>query len=237
MVKRPSVVSYRLTAVAVVLLWTPGLALLYNVDQPVPLSLAHGEYYFGARLWGKGGVLARFGVGLFDRLTLGVSYGGDRLIGAETPEFFDRARPEFQARFGILAESGYFPDFILGYESQGYDDCVDGVFGVREKGGYACLGKTIEVTRTYLQLGFNYLDGANGFAVVNQLLPGNLELIVEYDPAFNDRTDQGRGFLNLGVAWTFNDQLRFAIGLRDILGNREGPGPNRVIDLSFHDLF
>ena len=44
----------------------PASAILYNVDQPVPISLAHAEYYLSGRLWGNGGVLMRFGLGLFD---------------------------------------------------------------------------------------------------------------------------------------------------------------------------
>jgi hypothetical protein len=224
---------------ALLLAAVPASAMLYNVDQPVPLSLAHGEYYVGARLWGDGGVMARFGVGLFDRVTFGVSYGGNGLIGASRPEFSDRGRPEFQARLALLMERGYLPDLTLGFDSQGYDDCVNGQFQVREKGGYLCLGKTIDATRTYLQAGVSYWDGPDGFVVLNQLLPAAFEFIVEYDPAFNDDDPElrGTGFLNLGLAWTFSEQVRFGVAVRDILGNREGTRLNRVLDVSFHDLF
>ncbi len=214
----------------------PAPAILYNVDQPVPLSLAHGEYYVGVRLWGEGGAMARIGVGLFDRLMFGASFGGNKLIGAEKPELY--SRPEFLARGAILTEQGYFPDLIVGFESQGYDhQSSNGDYELFPKGGYVCLGKTIEVSRTYFQLGVNYWRKVNGFVVVNQLLPGAFEFIVEYDLAANDPDDEGCGYLNIGLAWTFNEQLRFGIALRDILGNRKDNRLNRVIDLSFHDLF
>src|SRR5512136_2659909 len=87
----------------------PASAILYNIDQPVPISLAHAEYYVSGRLWGDGGIMMRFGVGLFDRVTLGMSYGGDSIIGAHKPAFFDRYRPDFQARLAILQEQGYVP--------------------------------------------------------------------------------------------------------------------------------
>ena len=224
--------------IAVLAVFIPAQAVLYNIDQPVPLSLAHGEYYIGMRLWGKGGAMARVGVGLFDRLTFGASFGGDSLIGASDPEFY--SRPEFFARGAIMTEQGYFPDLIVGFESQGYDhQFPGGDCEVFPKGGYVCLGKTVEVSRTYFQFGANYWRKANGFVVVNQLLPGAFEFIVEYDLGAND--DQleleGRGYLNTGMAWTFNEQLRFGIAVRDILGNRKTNQLNRVIDLSFHDLF
>ena len=224
----------------------PACALLYNIDQPTPMSLAHGEYFVSARLWGAGGIMARFGIGLFNRLTLGVSYGGNKLIGGETPEFFDRGHPDFQARLAILTEQGYVPDLSLGFESQGYDDCIGGRYVVQEKGGYLAVGKTLGTTRTYVEAGFNYWNGPSGFITIAQMLPASFEVIAEYDPALNDviegqQQTQGYGFLNAGVAWTFNDQVRFGISVRDILGNSGDGNPdtrlNRVIDLSYVDQF
>jgi len=215
----------------------PVSAILYNVDQPVPISLAHAEYYAGARLWGNGGVMVRFGIGLFDRVTLGMSYGGDRVIGSEKPEFYDRYRPDFQARLAILQEMGYAPNLVLGFESQGYDGSVAEEYRVREKGGYLCLGKTLDVMRTHCQIGVNYWNGVDGFAALNALLPGNMELIAEYDPALNDTTDEGSGFLNFGIGWTFAERVRMVVGLRDVLGNREETKLNRVFEISINERF
>ncbi|MEO0081379.1 MAG: hypothetical protein ABIL25_03675 [candidate division WOR-3 bacterium] len=215
---------------------TAGYTGLYHVDQPVPVSLAHGEYNVGVRLWGSGGALLRFGVGLFDRLTLGASFGGDSLIGSHQPAFYPR--PEFFARGAILAEQGYFPDLVVGFESQGFDHFLDDEYEVYPKGGYVCLGKTVEPTRTYVEIGVNYWRRVSGFAVVNQLLPGGFEVIAEYDLAVNDsRLEHRRGYLNLGLGWTFNEQVRFGIGLRDVLGSRSDMKLNRVVDISFQNRF
>jgi len=216
----------------------PVQALLYHIDQPVPISLAHGEYYAQLRLWGEGGVLARFGVGLFDRLTLGMSYSANRLIGAQRPEL-SRARPELMARVAVLKELGYVPDMVLGFESQGYDYFAGERFTVLERGAYLTIGKTIEPSRTYCQLGGNWWQGFDGFLAVNQMLPGQVEVIAEYDPALNDRPDSGwrGGWLNFGVAWTFLERVRLVFALRDVLGNNEQTRLNRVIDISFHEHF
>ncbi len=217
----------------------PVQAILYHIDQPVPISLGHGEYYAQLRLWGEGGVLARFGVGLFDRLTLGMSYSANRLIGASVP-MLSRQRPELLARVAVLKEMGYVPDLVLGFESQGYDACDGERFAVFEKGVYLAIGKTIEPTKTYCELGLNWWQGFNGFFAVNQVLPGNLEIIAEYDPGLNDLPAQGKwrgGWLNFGVSWTFVNRVRLGFALRDILGNNEASRLNRVIDLSFHERF
>lgn len=212
----------------------PASAILYNIDQPVPISLAHAEYYVSARLWGSGGVMMRFGLGLFDRVTLGMSYGGNYVIGPQAPQFFDRYRPDFQARLAILHEQGYAPNVVLGFESQGYDACINKEYEVREKGGYLCVGKTVDAIRTHCQVGINYWNGVDGFVALNALLPGNVELIAEYDPALNDRRDgqKNPGFLNFGIGWTFADRVRMVLGLRDVLGNRSDTRPDRILEIS-----
>jgi len=217
----------------------PASAILYNIDQPVPISLAHAEYYVSGRLWGEGGMMMRFGVGLFDRVTLGMSYGGDHIIGAQEPKFYDRYRPDFQARLAILQEQGYAPNLVLGFESQGYDACESQEYQVREKGGYLCVGKTLDAIRTHCQLGVNYWKGFDGFAALNTLLPGNVELIAEYDPALNDREEGQKhpGFLNFGIGWTFAEKVRLVLGLRDVLSNVEGLGLNRTLEISLNERF
>ena len=222
-------------ALLVLVACLPACGILYNIDQPVPISLAHAEYYVSARLWGSGGIMMRFGLGLFDRVTLGMSYGGNDVLGAQTPKFFDRYRPDFQARIAILQEQGYAPNLVLGFESQGYDNCINKEYEVRERGGYLCAGKTVDVIRTHCQVGVNYWNGFDGFVALNALLPGSVELIAEYDPALNDKTDANRGFLNFGIAWTFAERVRMVLGLRDVLGNRLDAKLNRILEISFNE--
>lgn len=217
----------------------PASAILYNIDQPVPISLAHAEYDISGRLWGSGGIMMRVALGLFDRITLGMSYGGDSILGAGKPKLYDRYRPDVQARVAILREQGYAPNMVLGFDSQGYDDCDSQKYQVREKGGYLCFGKTVDVISTHCQLGVNYWGGFDGFVALNTLLPGSAELILEYDPAFNDHdvTLQHRGFLNFGIGWTLAEKVRMVVGLRDILGNLPSNRLNRVLEISLNNHF
>lgn len=224
----------------VLLACLPSSAILYNIDQPVPISLGHAEYYASARLWGSGGVMVRFGIGLFNRLTLGMSYGGDSIFGRATPGLYGRHRPDFQARLAILQEEGYVPNLLLGFENQGYDSYLpqpQDVYEVREKGVYLCAGKTVDAIRTHCQLGVSYWKGLDGFLALNALLTDQAELIAEYDPAFNDTTDRNRGYLNFGIGWTFAERIRVVLALRDILGNRPDTKLNRTFDISFNDHF
>lgn len=225
------------TTLALLVACLPAFGYLYNIDMPTPTSLAHGEYYVGARLWGEGGAVARVAVGLFDHVTLGVSYGGNRFLGTGRLRVYQR--PEFQARLALLQEQGYIPALLLAFESQGYDDPLGGSYATLPRGGYLLVGKTITPINTFVQVGANYWDGFNGFFAANALLPGNFEVILEYDPAFNDRRGKewGPGYLNFGVGWTFAEKMRLGLALRDILGNRDQTRLNRVVDISVREHF
>jgi hypothetical protein len=233
------------TMLALLACCLPAFGTLYNIDQPVPVSLAHGEYFVSARLWGRGGALLRGGVGLFDRVTLGVSYGGNCLLGNDSVLLY--RRPEFQARLAILNEVGYIPALALGFDSQGYDDlfAVEDSshdttyrYSVLPRGGYLTAGKTIEPIRTFVQLGASYWGGFDGFLAANCLLPGNVELILEYDPALNDGQARWQGgLLNFGIGWTVAEKVRLALGLRDLLGNRDQTFLNRTLDVSINEHF
>lgn len=244
-----------------VILATPVLAQLYEIDNPAPISLEHGEYFLSARLQNEGGMLAHFGIGLFDRITLGASYGGNKFIGAVKPTFFPYVA--FQARALIIRENGtLFPDLIVGFDNQGFGDWVkndtisknpiktDTGYQVRPKGIYLVSGKTFGIVETYLAIGINYPLGINywvgtkrhrhgisGFMTLNQPLTDNWELILEYDLNISDPRDRNRGFLNCGIAWTFNENLRLQIGLKDILSNRKDSGLSRIMNISYRESF
>ncbi|MDH5187045.1 MAG: hypothetical protein OEW70_08295 [candidate division WOR-3 bacterium] len=229
--------------IPVLVLMVPLWAQLYMIDQPTPISLMHGEYFLNARLQNEGGMVAHFAVGLFDRATIGASYGGNSFIGSTKPTFFPYVG--FQARFAITNEDEFFlPDISIGFDNQGFGDYDDTYkqYQVRMKGFYLSVGKTSDWTNTYFVFGPNYWKSFSGFLAVKQMLAEVLNLILEYDLNLNDDHDKNRGFLNCGFSWNFSEELKFTIMLKDLLGNRDRvndkeAGMNRAINLSFIQLF
>jgi hypothetical protein len=232
------------TTILILLLAVPLLAQLYLIDQPTPFSLMHGEYFISGRLQNEGGMIAHVAFGLFDRLTIGASYGGNNFISSSKPIFFPYVG--FQARVAITNEDEFFlPDAAIGFDSQGYGDYdkEQNQYQVRAKGFYLSVGKTVDWTNTYVLFGPNYWvlsnhsKGLSGFLALKQILSENWNLILENDPNFGDPYDQNRGFLNLGILWTINENFEFSFALKDIFSNRKDMGLNRTLNFSFHELF
>ena len=221
---------------------------LYYLDEPAPVSLRHGEYMVSARLHSGNGLLARGAVGLFDRVTLGLSYGVDTVLGHGAPSF---GQPlAFQVRALGLEEGSWYPSVMGGYESQGYDGWASDRFRTLPQGVYLVFAKTFWSTRTELSAGANYLPLASqpfdGHIAVREFVFPDWDLLLEYDLALNDGVMRSRffsGLLNVGIGATLGGNLNLKLGLRDILNSRDpdvgdfGLGLNRVFDVSFQQHF
>lgn len=227
---------------------------LYYLDEPAPVSLKHAEYMVSGRLHSNGGLIARGAVGLFDRVTLGLSYGADVLLGHGTPQFTQPVAVQIRA-LG-LEEGSWYPSILGGYDSQGYDGwSASSRFRTLPQGAYLVLGKTIWSTRTELSAGANYLPnyGFDGHLAVREFVFPDWDVLLEYDLGTNDGVITAAhlgfpvGLLNFGIAAVVGGNLNLKLGLRDILGaRRRSVGEsdpdfqidlNRVFDISFQQHF
>jgi hypothetical protein len=222
----------------------PLWADLYYLDQPAPISLKHGEFMISTRLQSEGGVMARAGVGLFDRLTLGLSYSIDQFFGHDPMSFPPIEAVGFQARLLGLDEGSWNPSIMVGYESQGYDGYDSSRFATLPSGAYLLLGKTFWSTRTDVSIGANYWppaypSGFNGHLAIREFYFPDWDFILEYDLSLNDPLPNRPflGLLNFAISRTVNGNLNLKLGLRDILSHHSNNGLNRVFDIGFQQHF
>jgi hypothetical protein len=221
---------------------------LYFLDHPTGLSLKHGEFMVSGRLQAGGGIMSRACVGLFDRLTLGLSYSVDSFFGPATPRLPPFEAAGFQARLLGLDEGSWNPSIMVGFESQGYDGYqLSYRFLTLPPGGYLLLGKTFWATRTEVSAGANYLpplgqgtaEGFDGHLAIREFYFPDWDFILEYDPVLNDplSSKELRGLLNLAIARNFGGSVNLKLALRDVLSCHAGNGLNRVFDISFQQHF
>jgi hypothetical protein len=195
------------------------------------------------------GLIAGVHMGLTDRLMLGLSYGGEGLIGSGSV-YWNRYRdviyPGVLVKYRIIEESTALPAFTIGFDNQGYGGpATAGQYGYdgyifKAPGFFVACSKSFMMMNK-LQLGFhgtlnhaiegsddmswgNYLNAMMG---VDIALNEELAIIAEYDFAWNDVTGPRndyfhlfRGFLNLGVRWAFTPNFHLQFDFRDILENK-----------------
>ncbi len=171
------------------------------VDFPTAGMIPRGDIAFDVDFYREGGLDLALAVGIFDRLSAGLSYGGSALIGAGSPVM--NATPGFNVKFRVLEESVYVPALALGFDSQGHDGYDRGLdrYVIKSPGFYAVFSKNYALLG-YLSLhgGTDYsLERADGNRNVNlwggieKTLGPFLSLMIEYNLGSNDTGNRALG--------------------------------------------
>ena len=82
----------------------------FLVDIPTAGMLAKGSLALDLDFYQEGGVLLGLSVGLLDRLSIGVSYGGTHLIGSDDPVM--NSVPGANIKIRIIEENMTFPALV-----------------------------------------------------------------------------------------------------------------------------
>jgi len=201
------------------------------VDCPTAGMLPRGSMAFDAEFYREGGVDLAFDIGIFDRLSAGLSYGGSGLIGESTPVM--NATPGFNVRVRLLEESVYVPALALGFDSQGHDGYVRSLsrYTIKSPGLFAVVSKNYSALG-YLSVhgGGNYsLERSDGnrninlFAGIEKTLGPFLSLMVEYNLGTNDTGGNslgaGKGYLNAALRCSLGGGLTLGVGFKDLDDN------------------
>ena len=133
----------------------------FIVDMPTAGLVAKSSLAIDADFYDEGGMLLGASIGIFDRLSLGISYGGTGIIGA-SPAVMNQV-PGFAVRVRPLEESFALPALLLGFDSQGkgYYDKSRSRYEIKSPGFFAVLSKN------FLMLGYLTLHGGANYSLEN----------------------------------------------------------------------
>ena len=201
------------------------------VDFPTAGMIPRGSIALDVDFYRDGGVDLACAVGIFDRLSAGLSYGGSGLIGAGSPVM--NTAPGFNIKVRILEESVYVPALALGFDSQGHDgyDRRLNRYAIKSPGLYAVFSKNYAVLGFFsLHGGTNYsLERSDGnrninlFAGIEKTLGPFLSFMIEYNLGANDAgtnaLGEGKGYLNLALRCSLGGGLTLGIDLKDLADN------------------
>lgn len=216
------------------------------IDLPTAGMIPHRSAVVDMDYFQNGGLLATFSVGLFNRVLVGVSYGGTDLVGVATPSWNKHAG--FTARIRFLDESLMLPAIAAGFDSQGKDRFVDSLdrYEVKSMGVYAVASKNYTMLGYFsIHGGLNYsLETAdsnknlNLFAGMEKTLGPFLSVMAEYNLARNDQNYQslgrGHGYLNAGLRMSLGNGFTLGLNLKDITRNQQDISiGNRTLRLEY----
>lgn len=223
------------------------------VDFPTAGTMSRGSYAIDMRMQPVGGLLLGLSFGMFDRLNLGVTYGGDNIIGYGSPNW--NPQPGVQVKYRFWDESYWFPAIAVGFNNQGYGPWYGSRYLTRSPGFYAVASKNYRFLGTLaFHGGANYSiedrhnpdNSVNFFGGLEKSLNPELWLVAEYDFALNDNMEdhqfgEGYGYLNGGLRWLFSKRLLLEFDLKNILRNGYGESPSarigRTVKISYYDSF
>ncbi len=232
-----------------------GVTTKRMIDIPSAVSMRQGEIELGGRLYAENGMSGEVNIGIFDDFHIGISYGGTQIIGRNSPEW--NGQPGVRLHYRLLPEDFYYPNIALGFDSQGYGLWSKPRYEIKSKGFYLVISKNYFVSGGQLgtmgtHLGVNYnvteRDGVPGgddilnlFFGFDKSLIRDVNLLVEYDFAFNDNdgdNTRDKGYLNIGLRWTFSNELHLELDFKDILNNVKGSdNSNRELRLIYNTAF
>jgi hypothetical protein len=222
----------------------------FLIDKPTAGMFKRGAYAVGVNLFQSGGVMVGATVGLLDRLSIGVSYGGTHIIGWDRLEM--NSLPGVLVKIRVFDESTVFPAIAIGFDSQGKEPYVKSLsrFTIKSPGFYAVASKNYEFLGNLsfhggVNLSMERSDGdkdVNLFGGVEKSLGSDISLLAEYDLGMNDNHAQalgiGRGYLNLGLRWSVGGGLTVGFDVKNLVNNQRGVTVgNRTLQFDYVGVF
>lgn len=200
------------------------------IDCPTAGLVGKGHFAVDLRFFPQGGVLGQLNAGVLNRLSIGLSFGGEQIIGDQEVKWYPRVEPAI--RYRVIQESQALPALVLGYETQGYGAYRAGRYQIKSKGMFLVVSKnyTGPLGQFGVHGGLNLSrensdkDGdLSGWLGLDKSINEELGLVAEYDLATNDNNHSalgsGDGYLNAGAHWSVVPNLSLSLLLKNLLGN------------------
>jgi len=202
----------------------------YLIDMPTAGILEKGVVGVTTEILPYGVLIAVIEAGVFENVSIGISYGGSNLIGSGNVDW--NKLPGVTIRARLINEEILIPAIAIGFDSQGkglYDN-NDKRYAIKSPGFFGAVSKNFNFLGYMSFHGtINYsLEGNDGDNFVDirvgveKTLGSSFSLLVEYDFAFNDNNSDfgsGKGYLNAGIRWSPGTGFTIGFDLRDLLSN------------------
>ncbi len=213
-------------------------------------TLYEGAYDISFR-FGQG-LITGFHVGLTDKFQLGLSYGGDNIVGRGDVNWYPWSSVA-HIKYRFFEESYSWPAFAMGVDMQGFGGYgfvykSQGIFGSFSK-SWLLAGALAAASHLDINYSFEENDEVtwpNLALGMDIEINSSIAFLMEYDFAFNeiDRNVTGksyahplRGFTHLGFRWGFFNFLSVQLYLLDLFEQKIEGEITREISITYHSSF
>ena len=211
------------------------------IDAPMSGMLNRAQFDTPIYIEANGGIIGGVNIQLANSFSLGISYGGQKILGKGRPDWY--RIPGIQLKYRIFEEDHSKPAIAIGFDSQGFgeigfdlvkqNETISSVdsYEFKSKGFYAVTSKNWELMGDFsFHLGINYsleddddpkthISGWLGFIKqINDVI----YISGEYDLATNDKRkkDTNTGILNCGVKIRMVDSFIIQANFKDLLESK-----------------
>lgn len=222
----------------------------YLLDIPTAGMMPKGGLALDLEFYQEGGILAALSIGVLERFSMGLSYGGTHLIGSDEPVM--NKTPGVNIKIRLVEENAEIPAVALGFDSQGREGFIKGLdrYAIKSPGFYAAASRNYELLGSLsLHAGINYSlergdddEDINIFLGAEKTIGPAFSFVTEYNLASNDSDGKsrgrGRGYFNVGFRWSMGSGLTLGLNIKDILKNgRDLHVGNRTVGLEYIHFF
>jgi len=220
------------------------------IDMPIAKVTIKGGIDTELRMYQNGGLLASISIGVTDRFKLGVSYGGENVIGSGEVNL--NPLPCVQLKYILLEEQYLVPALAIGFDAQGYGRYIQELkrYAQKSRGLYAVVSKnTSFLGGIGIHFGVNWSlekeDGdsdPNLFAGFHKRISSEWVILGEYDTAINDNHGDaigaGKGYLNIGIRWSFAERFFVDMTWKNVFENeKQVAGSSREVKIVYRTQF
>ncbi|MBI4427562.1 MAG: hypothetical protein HY562_00410 [Ignavibacteriales bacterium] len=221
------------------------------IDKPTAGMLKRANYSISSNFYQRGGVLVGIAVGIIDQFSIGVSYGGTEIVGPNKIEM--NPSPGVSAKLRLFDETVLMPAIAFGFDSQGKEPYLKADtlkrFTIKSPGIYVAGSKNYAFMGNLsfhggLNLSMETTDGdkdMNVFVGAEKTLGNDISLLAEFDLAINDNNSavgEGRGYLNLGLRWSWGKGLIIGLDLKNVTKNQRNIHVgNRTLQIDYVGSF
>lgn len=210
------------------------------VDLPSAGIIEHGNYGLTLNMLSRGGVIAKFEVGLFNFISFGASYGGSNLIGSGKPLWYNNLGMNLKIR--VFREILIIPSITIGIDTQGKGE----YYNISKRYELKSPGIYLALTKNFFMLGFISLHGIINYSLeredgdkdlniglgIEKTLGNRISFVAEYDMALNDNNiksiGDGKGYLNAGLRISISSGFTLGVEFRNMLKNKRLSDINEI---------